>query len=153
MGIVRPVADSFEVHLPRVAAVIVRALGRAPAAVRRRVLVGAFTRAERAFNRGDMDAVFALFADDVEYVPPPPLHEGPPIKGRDAVRRFWAETLPRFAENRITNLTIEELSSTRFVRTAELVHRAPEGELRYRIRQTTALRGGRVVHQLNELMS
>src|SRR5208283_2901025 len=114
---VRSLADRFEVRFPAAAAVFVRALGRAPAAVRRRVLTDAFARAERAFNRGDLDAVFALFADDVQYVPPPALYDGPPIAGRDAVRRFWTETAARFDDNQITNVSIEESEPARFVRT------------------------------------
>ena len=148
----RPPADSFEVALPNLAAVVVRGLARAPATVRRRVLADAFARAERAFNRGDLDAVFALFADDVEYMPPPPLYDGPLITGRDAVHRFWNTINARFDESRITNLGIEETAPARFVRTAELVHRSPQQELRYRIRQTTELRNGRVVRQVNELL-
>lgn len=76
--------------------------------MRRRVLHDAFARAERAFNRGDLDAVFALFADDVEYTPPPALYDGPPIVGRDRVRRFWEQARKRFGEMWITNLDVEE---------------------------------------------
>ena len=149
----RPAADSFEVRFPNFAAVLVRGLARAPRAVRRRVLTDAFGRAERAFNRGDLDAVFALFADDVEYVPPPPLYDGPPIAGREAVRRFWNDTGTRFDESRIINLEVEETAPARFVRTAQLVHRGPQEELKYRIRQTTELRNGRVIRQVNELLA
>jgi ketosteroid isomerase-like protein len=150
---VRPPADSFEVRFPGAAARIVRALALAPVSVRRRVMVDAFARAERSFNRGDFDAVFAVFAENVEYVPPPPLYDGPPLVGRQAVRRFWRETTVRFDENRITNLSIEEMTPARFVRTAELVHRSPEQRLQYRIRQTTEIKEGRVVRQINELVS
>ena len=150
--VVRPPADSFEVRFPKFAAVLVRGLGRAPEPVRKRLLLDAFARAERAFNRGDLDAVFALFARDVEYVPPPPLYDGPPITGRDGVRQFRNGISTRFEENRITNLTVEETAPSRFVRTAELVHRKPQHELRYRIRQTTQLRNGRVARQVNELL-
>jgi ketosteroid isomerase-like protein len=140
------------VHFPGAAALLVRALGRSPSSVRRRVLADAFGRAERAFNRGDLDAVFALFAKDVECVPPPPLHEGQPLSGRDAVRRFWTEVGARFTESRITNLTIEETAPARFVRTAELVHHGANETLRYRIRQTTELSRGRVARQVNALL-
>jgi hypothetical protein len=146
----RPIADSLEVRFQGLSAVAVRAVGRAPAAVRRRVLADAFARAERAFNRGDFDAVFALFADDVQYTPPPALYDGPPIVGRDNVRRFWDETRARFDEMRITNLDIEETAPSRFVRTAELFHRNPTEQLRYRIRQTTELHAGLVIRQVNE---
>jgi Universal stress protein family/SnoaL-like domain len=46
------------------------------------------SRAEAAFNRGDFEAIFALFAEDVRYVPPPALGEGA-INGRVAVLAFW----------------------------------------------------------------
>ena len=42
-----------------------------------------------AFDRGDMDTIVALLAMDVEYVPPSPLHDGPSMMGREAVREFW----------------------------------------------------------------
>lgn len=92
------------------------------------------------------------FAQDVEYVPPPPVHQGPPIYGRDAVRSFWEKTLARFDENGITNLSIEETAPSRFVRTAELHHKGSQQELRYTIRQTTELRRGRVARQINEVL-
>lgn len=148
----RSLSDQFEVRFPGAAALIVRALGHAPAALRRRVLADAFARAERAFNRGDRDVVFALFAAGVEYVPPPPLYDGPPIVGRNEVRRFWDQISVRFPENRITNLAVEELAPDRFVRTAELVHRGGGPDLSYRIRQTTELSRGRVMRQVNALL-
>jgi len=146
----RPPMDAAEVRAPALAALAVRLLAHVPAAARRRVLADAFDRAERAFNRGDLEAVFALFAEDVEYVPPPALHEGRPIIGRAAVERFWQEALARFEHSTITNLSIEETSPGRFVRTARLSHEGPGGPLRYVIRQTTELRAGRVVRQVNE---
>jgi len=77
-----------EVAAPAVAAAVARLVGHLPAALRRRALSGAFSRAQAAFNRGDFEAIFALFADDVRYVPPPAL--GPtPINGRAAVLAFW----------------------------------------------------------------
>jgi ketosteroid isomerase-like protein len=121
--------------------------------VRERVLQSAFDRARDAFNRADMEAVFALFADDVEYIPPPPLHEGPPIKGRGAVVAFWVDQLRRFRSSSIENLSIEEAAPGRFVRRASLRHLPLDGgsPLEYVILQTTELRHGRVVRQLNEL--
>ena len=135
------------------AALVARAVSRAPAGVRRRALEAAFDRAREAFNRGDMEAVFALFSDDVEYVAPPALHEGPPIHGRDAVLRFWEAQLERFDSSSIENLSIEEDTPGRFVRRARLRH-VPRGAgepLEYVILQTTELRRGRVVRQVNEL--
>jgi ketosteroid isomerase-like protein len=57
------------------------------------VLHATFDRARDAFNRGDLEVVFALFAADVEYGPPPPLHEGGRIRGRQAVLDFWRDAL------------------------------------------------------------
>ena len=123
---------------------------RLPPSLRRRVLSAAFERAERAFNRGDLAAVFALFADDVEYVPPPALHSGPPIVGRLAVQRFWEDVLARFERSTITNLSIDEATPTRFVRTARLSHRRSDDNVGYAIRQITEVAAGRVVRQVNE---
>jgi ketosteroid isomerase-like protein len=148
----RPVADAFEARFPALAAFAARLLAQAPASIRRRVLADAFDRAAAAFNRGDLAVVFALFAPDVEYVPPPPVHQGAPIYGRDAVRSFWEKTLAQFDENGITNLSIEETAPSRFVRTAELHHKGSQQELRYTIRQTTELRRGRVARQINEVL-
>ena len=135
------------------AAVLARLLSVAPAGVRGRALEAAFDRAREAFNRGDMEAVFALFSEDVEYVPPPTLYEGPPITGRGAVLAFWSEQLARFRSSTIENLSLEEAARGRFVRRAALRH-IPAGEggpLEYVILQTTELHRGRVVRQINEL--
>ncbi len=149
----RPLADRLEVAAPGVAAVVARFVSRAPAGLRARALEAAFDRARDAFNRGDMEAVFALFAADVVYAPPPPLYEGPPITGRDAVLAFWSDQLARFRSSSIENLSIVEAGPGRFVRRASLRHLpAGEGEaLEYVILQTTELRRGRVVRQVNEL--
>lgn len=140
----RPGLDSVELRAPRLAAVAVRLILRMPASFRRRVLADAFDRAQDAFNRGDLDT------DDVEYLPPPALYAGEPIIGRAAVLRFWQEILARFEENTIANLSLEEASPARFVRTARLTHKRRDGTLDYVIRQTTELRAGRVAHQVNE---
>jgi ketosteroid isomerase-like protein len=142
--------DAIEVHAPGLAALAVRLLLRMPAGVRRRVLADAFDRAERAFNRADLEPVLALFADDVEYVPPPALHTGPPIVSRAAVRKFWRDIFKYYTKNRIVNLSIEETDPARFVRTARLSHEGPSGTLDYVIRQTTDIRRGRVIRQVNE---
>jgi SnoaL-like domain len=149
-GLRRPLMDSIEVRAPRLAASAVRLLVHLPAPLRRRVLADAFARAEDAFNRGDFEAVFAVFADDVEYVPPPALYTGAPIKGRAAVLLFWQEILQRFEDSTIANLSVEETTPERFVRTARLTHRGHERSLDYVIRQTTELRAGRVARQVNE---
>lgn len=150
---IRPLADNFEVQFPRMAALTLRALGRAPAVVRRRVIANVLGRADHAFNRGDMDTIVALLAMDVEYVPPSPLHDGPSIVGREAVREFWRKVAARFQESRITNLAIEETAPSRFVRTADFFHRGDQHELHYRIRQTSELQKGWVIRQVNELLA
>jgi ketosteroid isomerase-like protein len=121
----------------------------APAPVRRRVLKNAFARAEDAFNRGDYEAIFALFAEDVQYVPPPALGRES-IEGRAAVLAFWRAVAGRFDASTIRNLSVEETGPHRFVRTARITHRTGSDELSYVIRQVTELRGGRVVSQVNE---
>jgi ketosteroid isomerase-like protein len=146
----RPLADRLEVGAPRVAALLVRVAGRAPGPLRRRLLSAAFDRARDAFNRGDLEAVFALFDPDVEYVPPPPLHRGEPLRGRAAVFEFWREVLDRYEENAIENLGLEETAPGRIVRRARLFHRTLSGEaLSYAIVQATELERGRVIRQVN----
>ena len=149
----RPVADRLEVRAPRLAVLAARAVGASPEPLRRRVLQAAFDRARDAFNRGDLEVVFALFADDVEYGPPPPLFEGEPLHGRSTVLDFWQGVLARYDDNTIDNLALEETSRGRFVRRARLHHRSrATGEtLDYVIVQTTELDAGRVVRQINVL--
>ena len=133
------------------AALGARALGALPVRLRRRALQLAFDRARDAFNRGDMEAVTALFAEDVAYVPPPPLGAGE-ITGRAAVLAFWRQTLARYPDSTIENLSLREVQPGSFVRTARLRHQGAGGDaLDYEIVQRTFLRGGRVVRQVNEL--
>lgn len=141
----RPVMDALEVRWPGLAAHAVGFMLRLPGPVRRRGLASAFDRAEAAFNRGDFQAVLALFTDDVDYLPPPPLS-----RGRAAVLRFWQAMPGRYQRSTITNLSIEETSPRRFVRTARLSHTGTDSTLQYVIRQTTQVRRGRVVRQINE---
>jgi ketosteroid isomerase-like protein len=149
----RPVADRIEVLAPNIAAFVVRAVGRLPRPLRRRILVAAFGRARDAFNRGDLEALFALFAADVEYGPPPPLHQGDPLRGRAALLDFWRDVRERYEENSIENLSLQEASPRRIVRRARLHHRssATGDELTYVIVQTTELDRGWVVRQVNVL--
>jgi len=94
----------------------------------------------------------ALFARDVEYLPPPPLGREP-IRGLPAVLEFWREVFARYERTTIENLSLEEAARGRIVRTARLCHFAATGEqrLEYTICQTTCLKAGRVVRQVNEL--
>jgi ketosteroid isomerase-like protein len=149
----RPMMDVIEVRVPGIVSLILRALLRMPAPVRRRVLASAFARAERAFNRGDFEAIVALWAEEVEYVPPPAIHTGLPISGRSNVLEFWHDVLARYERSRIVNLSVEALTPDSFVRTAKLCHDGRDGTLEYRIRQTTEVRRGRVVRQVNEQLS
>jgi SnoaL-like protein len=149
----RPLADRVEVQAPSLAALAVMAVARLPVSVRRRVLRGAFDRARDAFNRGDLEAVFGLFAKDVEYGPPPPLHSGGVLRGREAVLGFWREVFDRYDENTIENLSLDEATPGSFVRRARLHHRisATGASLDYVVVQTTYLERGRVVRQVNVL--
>jgi hypothetical protein len=149
----RPFADRIEVGAPRIAALAARGLGRLPERIRRRVLQTAFDRARDAFNRDDLEAVFALFAGDVEYGPPPPLYEGAPLRGRDAVFDFWRGVRERYDDSNIENLSLEEATPGCIVRRARLSHRssARGEELTYVIVQTTELDRGYVVRQINVL--
>lgn len=149
----RPVADSVEVRAPGLAALAVMAVSRLPVPVRRRVLRGAFERARDAFNRGDLEAVFGLFAKDVEYGPPPPLYSEGPLHGRAAVIEFWRAVFDRYDENTIENLSLDEAAPGSFVRRARLHHHANAtgASLDYVVVQTTYLKRGRVVRQVNVL--
>ena len=44
------------------------------------------TRAYEAFNRHDIDAVFAFMSDDVDW---PNAMEGTMVHGKDAIREYW----------------------------------------------------------------
>jgi ketosteroid isomerase-like protein len=129
------------------------AVARLPVSVRRRALRGAFERARAAFNRGDLEAVFGLFANDVEYGPPPPLYSGHVLHGRAAVFDFWRQVFDRYDENTIENLSLDEAAPGSFVRRARLHHRtsATGASLDYVVVQTTHLKRGRVVRQVNVL--
>lgn len=96
--------------------------------------------------------VFALFADDVEYAPPPPLSGAAPLRGRAAVLEFWRDAFDRY-ENTIENLSLEETLRGKVVRRARLQHRPHDMSetLDYVIVQTTDLDAGRVVRQVNVL--
>ena len=143
----------MEIGAPRLAALLARGVGRLPEPLRRRILQAAFERARDAFNRGDLEAVFALFAADVEYGPPPPLHKGDPLRGRAAVFDFWRSVRQRYDRSAIENLSLEEATPGCIVRRARLRHRssASGDELAYVIVQTTELERGRVVRQMNVL--
>lgn len=75
-----------------------------------------------------------------------------PLRGRAAVFEFWRDVLARY-ENAIENLSLDEEAPGSFVPKARLRHRPHEGgeELTYAIVQTTELRRGRVVRQVNVL--
>ena len=147
----RSLADHLEVRAPRLAALGAQLVGHLPVSFRRGILQSAFDRARDAFNRGDLEVVFALFASDVEYGPPPPLYGDGLLRGRTAVLDFWQGVLARFDDNMIENLSLEEASPGRIVRRARLRHcsRASGEALDYVIVQTTELRGGQVVRQIN----
>ncbi len=138
---------------PGFAALVVIMVTRLPVSLRRRVLRAAFDRARDAFNRGDFEAVFGLFAEDVEYGPPPPLYSGDFLRGRKAVFDFWRGVFDRYDENTIENLSLDEAAPGSFVRRARLRHRtsATGASLDYVVVQTTHLKAGRVVRQVNVL--
>jgi ketosteroid isomerase-like protein len=121
-----------------------------PGPLRRRVLVSAFRHAEDAFNRGDLDAVFASFADDVEYLPPAPLPRAAPIVGKARVLAFWEDVAARY-ESEIETNELRELGRGRMFRAARLRHVARDGDetIEYSIEQLTEIEGGQVVSQRN----
>ena len=50
-----------------------------------------------AFNRRDLDAAAAMFAEDAEWVAYMSALESDVYRGRDAIRRMWEEFHERFA--------------------------------------------------------
>jgi ketosteroid isomerase-like protein len=150
-GVVRrPLIDQIEVYAPNFVALINRMALQLPAPLRRRLVEAAFDRAEAAFNRGDFEPICALFTANAEYVPPPALHNGQPIIGRAAMLQFWNDVLARYPKSSITNLSIQQATARQFVRTAKLSHEGPAEHLSYVIRQTTELRHGSIIRQINE---
>ena len=146
----RPLIDQLEVSAPYLVALMNLMALRLPDPLRRRLVVAAFNRAEAAFNRGDFEPIFALFTNDAGYVPPPALYDGRPIIGRAAMLQFWNDVLVRYPKSSIKNLSTQQVTVGKFVRTARLSHDGPAGHLSYVIRQTTQLRRGRIVRQINE---
>ncbi len=124
----RPLADRLEIAAPWLAANAARAAGYLPESLRRRVLASALGRAEAAFNRGDYEAVFALFADEARYVPPPALSQTP-ITGRAAIVEFWRAIGARFPVSTIENVTLDEAAPERFTRTLRLTLRTNGEEI------------------------
>ncbi len=148
----RPIADRAELVSPVLTRMLTRAVLALPAPLRRRALDGAFGRAQAAFNRGDLEAVFATFSPGVEYEPPPPLPGARPIRGRERVLGYWQGIFERFSANRIENLDVVEVGRGTIRRTARLRHAGGGEQLEYEILQTTEIRGGQVVRQTNELL-
>ncbi len=67
----------------------------------RQAIEAAVARYVAASNRGDADALAALYADDAMLLPPD--HE--PIKGRQAIGEFWRQGTDEGLE--VTTLTVE----------------------------------------------
>jgi ketosteroid isomerase-like protein len=147
----RPIADRLELASPALTRTMTRGILGLPGPLRRSALASAFERAQDAFNRGDLEAVFAAFSAEIEYLPPPPLPGAGPIVGRDHVLRYWLGIFERFDENRIENLGVVETGRGTVRRTARLRHARAGERLDYEILQTTEFSGGEVVRQVNEL--
>ena len=77
---------------------------------------------------------------------------GCPDRCGTAVLRFWQAIPDRYQRSTITNLSVEQTRPRRLVRTARLSHTGPDSALEYVIRQTTQIRRGRVVRQVNETL-
>ena len=57
-----------------------------------------------AYNRGDLDAFCAFYADDATYVSPDGTY-----KGREAITESWRQTLTAFPDGQVTvTLTVED---------------------------------------------
>jgi ketosteroid isomerase-like protein len=124
-----------------------------PGPLRRRILFMAFSHAEDALNRGDFEAVFAAFAEDVAYMPPSRLPGAAPMTGKVRVMAYWNEIAVRF-ESEIETSELRELERGEVFRAATLRHVDREtGEiLECRFEQVTEIAGGQVVRQLNTVV-
>jgi ketosteroid isomerase-like protein len=151
----RPLADRLELVSPALTRALTRCTLALPAPIRRAILRDAFARAQEAFNRRDLEVVFAAFAPGVEYFPPPSLPGARRIEGRQEVLRYWEGIFERFDENRIENLELVESSRGTMQRTARLRHANTQTSeiLEYEIRQTTEFGGGMITRQTNELVT
>jgi len=131
---------------------LLRAVLCLPGPLRRRVLISAFRHAEDAFNRGDLEAVFAAFADDVDYLPPAPLPGARPIQGKAAAIGFWEGIAARY-QSEIETSELRERGRGNMFRVARLRHVGRDrGEIiEYGIEQVTKIRGGEVVLQRNDV--
>lgn len=130
--------------------VLLRVVIALPGPLRRRILISAFHHAEDAFNRGDLDAVFAAFAEDVDYLPPSALPGAGPIEGKARVMAYWEEIAARF-ESEIETTALREIQRGKMFRAARLRHLDRSGgtNLEYRFEQVTEIAGGQVVRQQN----
>jgi ketosteroid isomerase-like protein len=155
LAVNRPLADSLELANPTLTRTLTRGILALPRPIRRPILTAAFTRAQDAFNRRDLEVVFAAFAPEVEYVPPPPLPDARPLRGREEVLRYWEGIFERFNENRIENLKLVESSRGTVQRTARLRHASTRTSerLEYEILQTTVFGSGAITRQTNELIA
>src|SRR5437764_1181383 len=72
-----------------------------------------------AFARGDLDGVLAMMDPDVEWVPAiAPLLGVEPVRGRDALRRFFTHDLPEgFDDFEAKAASIEDLGDAVLVST------------------------------------
>lgn len=129
---------------------LLRVVVALPGPLRRRILIAAFRHAEDAFNRGDLDAVFVPFSENVEYLPPSPLPGAGPIEGKVEVLTFWRGIADRY-ESEIETSELRELEKGTMCRVARLRHvERNSGEvIAYTIEQVTEIAGGAVVSQRN----
>jgi ketosteroid isomerase-like protein len=67
------------------------------------------SKAFAAFNRGDVDTLAALSADDIEIVPLRAALEGTVYRGSDAPYRFWSEAVDSWSELHIEIKEIHDL--------------------------------------------
>ena len=108
----RPLLDRLTLRSPRTSAVMSAALMRLPvnSRLRRAALVDAFARGNRALNRGDLEATFAAFPENVEWNVLPDIAA---LTGMSAVLRSRAEAiqfLERILEVVDWSVEIKELS-------------------------------------------
>jgi hypothetical protein len=78
-----------------------------------------------AFNARDVDAVLATMRDDVDW---PNAWEGGRLRGREAVRDYWARQFAA-VDPMVTPVAFAERPDGRVAVTVHQVVRAPDGEM------------------------
>jgi ketosteroid isomerase-like protein len=149
----RTLDQRLSVRFPRLAAELLRPLGKLPprSRLRQAALLRAVRLALEAYNRRDLDAVVAVWAAGCEYRPDPAWVKAglvdPSYRGAEGYRRYIATADEVWGgENQLTGVELIDLGE-RFVVLAEVSMRAQASgvPLTEAYAVVTTLEGGRIV--------